>query len=74
MGRLKKIARRTFLIGSAAVAGGAFIKEGALIGAGSVIMPGIRVGKWAVIGAGSIVTKDVPDYAMVYGNPAKIRT
>ena len=47
------------------------IKHGASIGARSVILPGITVGKWALIGAGSVVTKDVPDFALVYGNPAK---
>lgn len=42
------------------------------IGASSVILPGVTVGKGAVIAAGSIVTKDVPEYAIVAGNPAKI--
>ena len=48
------------------------IKEGASIGAGSIILPGLKIGKFAMIGAGSIVTKDVPDYGLVYGNPAKL--
>jgi len=56
----------------AAVAGGVKIGEGTLIGAGSIILPEITIGKWATIGAGAVVTKNVPDYAMVYGNPAKI--
>lgn len=47
------------------------IKEGASVGARSVILPGVTIGKWALIGAGSVVTKDVPDFALVYGNPAK---
>lgn len=49
------------------------VKEGASIGAGSIILPGIKIGKWAMVGAGSVVTKDVEDYALVYGNPAKFR-
>jgi len=49
------------------------IKKGASIGACSVILPNITIGQFAMIGAGSVVTKDVPDYALVYGNPAKIR-
>ena len=49
------------------------IKEGASIGANSVILPGLTVGKNALIGAGSVVTKDVPDYAVVSGNPARVR-
>ena len=47
------------------------ICKGAWIGAGAQIMPGVRVGRYAVIGAGSIVTKDVDDYTVVVGNPAK---
>ncbi|CEG11061.1 UDP-2-acetamido-3-amino-2, 3-dideoxy-D-glucuronate N-acetyltransferase [groundwater metagenome] len=48
------------------------IKKGSSIGANSTIICGITIGKFAMIGAGSVVTKDVPDYALVYGNPAKI--
>ena len=47
------------------------VKTGASIGAGSVILPGITIGKNAVIGAGSVVTKDVLAHTTVYGNPAK---
>ena len=42
------------------------------IGYGAIVMPGVKVGHGAVIGAGSIVTHDVPSYAIVVGNPAKI--
>lgn len=48
------------------------VKEGASIGANSTILCGITIGKYAFIGAGAVVTKDVPDYALVVGNPAKI--
>lgn len=48
-----------------------FVEEGASIGAGSVILPGLNIGKNAMIGAGSVVTKDVPAGAWVAGNPAK---
>ena len=47
------------------------VKEGASIGANSTILPGITIGKYAFIGAGSVVTKNVPDYAVMVGNPAK---
>jgi UDP-2-acetamido-3-amino-2,3-dideoxy-glucuronate N-acetyltransferase len=47
------------------------IKEGATIGANSTIVCGNKIGKWALIGAGSVVTKDVPDYAVVYGVPVE---
>ena len=45
---------------------------GASIGAGSVIMCGVTIGKWAMVAAGSVVLEDVPEGAMVAGNPAKI--
>ena len=44
----------------------------AWIGAGATILPGVSVGQHAVIGAASVVTKDVPDYAVAVGNPAKV--
>lgn len=47
------------------------LKEGASIGAGSVILGGITIGRKAMIGAGSVVTKDVPDGELWFGNPAK---
>jgi UDP-2-acetamido-3-amino-2,3-dideoxy-glucuronate N-acetyltransferase len=46
--------------------------KGASIGAHSVILPGVRIGAGAIVGAGSVVTKDVPDGTIVYGNPARI--
>lgn len=48
------------------------IKEGASIGTGAIILPNITIGKFALVGAGSIVTKDVPDFGLVFGNPAKL--
>jgi UDP-2-acetamido-3-amino-2,3-dideoxy-glucuronate N-acetyltransferase len=49
------------------------VKAGASLGASSVILPGVTIGKEALVGAGSVVTKDVPDFAIVIGNPATIR-
>jgi len=48
------------------------IKRGATLGANSTILCGITIGRYAFIGAGAIVTKDVPDHALVVGNPGKI--
>ncbi len=46
------------------------VGEGTLIGAGAVILPGVSIGKWCVIGGGCVVRKDVPDGAVVVGNPS----
>src|SRR5436190_4220012 len=48
------------------------IKKGASIGSGATLLCGITVGEQAIVGAGAVVTKDVPAYAVVAGNPAKI--
>lgn len=49
------------------------VKNGASIGANVTTLAGITIGKYALIGAGSVVTKDVPDFALVYGNPARVK-
>lgn len=48
------------------------IKYGAGVGGGAVILPGVTVGRFAIVGAGAVVSRDVPDYGMVYGNPARL--
>jgi acetyltransferase-like isoleucine patch superfamily enzyme len=48
------------------------VKFGASIGANATILPGIIIGKFAKIGAGAVVTKNVPDFGLVYGNPARL--
>lgn len=50
------------------------ILDGASIGANSTIIGGISIGKYAMIGAGSVVTKNVPDFTLWYGNPAIFKT
>ena len=49
------------------------ISYGTAVGAGAILLPGVRVGRWAMIGAGSLVSKDVPDYGLVFGNPGRLR-
>ena len=49
------------------------VKYGASIGAGAIIVCGVTIGSFALIGAGSVVTRDVPAHALVYGNPAHQR-
>lgn len=48
------------------------IEDDVWIGARVIILPGRKIGKSAIIGAGSVVTKDVPEYAIVGGNPSRI--
>lgn len=48
------------------------IKEGASIGANATILPGVTIGKRSMVGAGAVVTSDVPDNSLVVGNPARI--
>ncbi len=48
------------------------VQAGASIGANSTIVCGATIGRWAMVGAGSVVTKDVPDYGLVVGSPARL--
>jgi len=48
------------------------VKKGASIGSGATLLCGITVGEYAIVGAGSVVTKDVPPHSVVVGNPAKV--
>ncbi len=50
------------------------VKYGASIGAGSVIVCGVTIGMFALVGAGSVVTRDVPSHALVFGNPARFHS
>jgi UDP-2-acetamido-3-amino-2,3-dideoxy-glucuronate N-acetyltransferase len=53
--------------------GRTLVREGASVGAQSVVVTGITIGKWALVGAGSVVTRDVPDHGLAYGQPATLR-
>lgn len=61
MGRNPKVHRR-----------GPIIKKGALVGGGACLLPGVVVGQYSVIGAGAVVTKDIPDRKLALGVPAKV--
>ncbi len=51
--------------------GETLVRYGAAVGSRSVVLPGVTIGRWALVAAGSVVTKDVPDHALVGGNPAR---
>lgn len=55
-----------------ALAGNVEIGEGSHIGIGASVIQGVKIGKWTTIGAGAVVIRDVPDFAVVVGNPSKI--
>lgn len=48
------------------------VRYGAALGAGTIVIAGTTIGRWALIGSGSVVTRDVPDHALVVGNPGRI--
>jgi acetyltransferase EpsM len=54
------------------LAGNVTIGEGTHVGIGAVIIQGVKIGNWVTIGAGAIIINDVPDYAVIVGNPGKI--
>jgi UDP-2-acetamido-3-amino-2,3-dideoxy-glucuronate N-acetyltransferase len=55
------------------VAGEGLVAYGASVGGGAVILPGVKVGRMALVGAGAVVTRDVPDRGIVAGNPARMK-
>jgi len=54
------------------VTGHTRVKYGASLGANTTLLPKITVGRWAMVGSGAVVTKDVPDYGLVVGSPARL--
>jgi acetyltransferase EpsM len=57
---------------NAALAGNVRVGEGTHIGVGAAVIPNVRIGKWVTVGAGTVVIRDVPDHAVVVGNPGKV--
>jgi acetyltransferase-like isoleucine patch superfamily enzyme len=49
------------------------VEHGAAVGGGAVILPGVRVGRWSLVGSGAVVTRNVPERGIVTGNPARLR-
>jgi len=48
------------------------VRYGAALGACSVVLPGLTIGRWAMVGSGAVVTRSVPDHGLVVGNPARL--
>lgn len=49
-----------------------WLREGCSLGGNSTTLPGLTIGRWAMVGAGAVVTRDVPDFGLVIGNPARL--
>jgi len=49
------------------------VEHGAAVGGGAILLPGVRVGRYALVGSGAVVTRDVPERGIVAGNPARLR-
>ncbi len=67
-----KLGNTVFLAPGCRLAGCVEIEDGVFFGVGATVMPRIKVGKWSIIGAGSVVIRNVPPYSVVAGNPAKV--
>jgi sugar O-acyltransferase (sialic acid O-acetyltransferase NeuD family) len=72
VGHESNIGNSVFIAHAVSISGACSIGDGTFIGTNATILPRTKIGKWATIGAGCVVTKDVPDYAVAVGNPAKV--
>jgi sugar O-acyltransferase (sialic acid O-acetyltransferase NeuD family) len=72
VGHETTIGNSVFIAHGCSLSGVDDIGDGVFIGTHAAVLPRIRIGRWATVGAGAVVTKDVPDYATVVGVPAKI--
>lgn len=67
-----KIGNFSHISPMAALAGNVTVGEGTQIGINATVKQGIRIGNWAIIGAGAVIIKDIPDFAVVVGNPGRV--
>jgi sugar O-acyltransferase (sialic acid O-acetyltransferase NeuD family) len=72
VGHESTIGNSVFIAHACSISGNVRIEDGVFIGTNATIVPRLRIGKWATVGAGAVAVKDVPDYAVVVGNPAKV--
>lgn len=72
IGHESKIGNSVFIAHAVSISGCCEIGDGCFIGTNATVLPRTKIGKWSTIGAGAVVTKDVPDYSVVVGNPARI--
>lgn len=72
IGHESKIGCSVFIAHAVSISGCCDIGDGCFIGTNATILPRIKIGKWSIIGAGAVVTKDLPDYSVAVGNPARL--
>jgi sugar O-acyltransferase (sialic acid O-acetyltransferase NeuD family) len=72
IGHESKIGHSVFIAHAVSVSGCCVIEDGCFIGTNATILPRVRIGKWSTVGAGTVVTKDVPAYSVIVGNPGKV--
>lgn len=72
VGHETRIGHSVFIAHGCSISGSVCIGDGTFMGTHATVLPRLRIGKWATVGAGAVVTKDVPDYATVVGSPARI--
>jgi sugar O-acyltransferase (sialic acid O-acetyltransferase NeuD family) len=72
IGHEAKIGNSSFIAHGCNLSGFTKIENGVFIGAGVTTVPRVTIGKWSTIGAGAVVTKDIPPYSIAVGNPAKV--
>jgi len=72
IGHESYIGNSSFIAHGCNLSGFTIIEDGVFLGAGVTTVPRIRIGKWSVIGAGCIVTRDIPPYSVAVGNPARV--
>jgi len=72
VGHESTIGNSVFLAHGCCISGLVHIEDGVFMGTNATVLPRLTIGRWATIGAGAVIIDDVPDYATVVGNPAKI--
>lgn len=72
VGHESSIGNSCFIAHGVSISGCCQIGDGTFIGTNATILPRVKIGNWATIGAGSVITKDVPDFGVAVGNPARI--
>ena len=72
IGHETSIGHSVFIAHAVSISGSCEVGDGTFVGTNATILPRLRLGKWVTVGAGAVVTRDVPDYAVVVGNPARV--